>query len=694
MNEGRMLPLKHCCGKSIVVELLAAISLFAVLLLPSCSVAVSSPDAPGAKEGHFRLHKFEQPIGEESYQISPDGKSFVLKSNFEFTDRSNKVPLVATLRIAEDLTPESFDIKGKTSRSSAIDDSVQVKGGRIEIRQSDEKRTESAPDRFFTIAGYAPTAIQMELFRYWLAHGSPAKMKTYPTGEVRIERRGSDTVSLGDKKVALDRYSVAGLIWGRETAWLDANHNLVTVVTVDAEFDHFEALRDGFETALTQLVSIAGRDEMAELAQLGANLPGRRTGAIALVGATLVDGTGQPAVPDAAVVINQGKVVAVGPRSKVQIPKNATVIDATGKTILPGLWDMHAHFEQVEWGPIYLAAGATTVRDVGNELEFITAVRDAIRDGKGLGPRIVMAGVVDGDGPAALGVERVNNTDQAKHWVDRYHQASFQQMKIYSSMKQPNVAAVCVEAHQLGMTVTGHVPIGMDTYDAVNSGMDQINHVSFILHSMLDDSKEMAPGAGGFKKRLEEYKGFEMNGPGTVKLVQFLKQHGTVVDPTLALMELGSSTIADVEPGVKKVAPELAEQFAGGGPPADIAPDLKRIFQLELQTVGALHRAGVPIVAGTDQAVPGHSLHREIELYVQAGFTPMEAIQAATIVPARVMKLDKELGTVEVGKRADLIVLGGNPLESISNIRKVERVVTGGVMYDTAPLWESVGFQP
>jgi len=180
----------------------------------------------------------------------------------------------------------------------------------------------------------------------------------------------------------------------------------------------------------------------------------------------------------------------------------------------------------------------------------------------------------------------------------------------------------------------------------------------------------------------------------TVKLVQFLKQHGTVVDPTLALMELGSSTIADVEPGVKKVAPELAEQFAGGGPPADIAPDLKRIFQLELQTVGALNRAGVPIVAGKDQAVPGHSLHREIELYVQAGFTPMEAIQAATIVPARVMKLDKELGTVEVGKRADLIVLGGNPLESISNIRKVERVVTGGVMYDTAPLWESVGFQP
>ena len=110
--------------------------------------------------------------------------------------------------------------------------------------------------------------------------------------------------------------------------------------------------------------------------------------------------------------------------------------------------------------------------------------------------------------------------------------------------------------------------------------------------------------------------------------------------------------------------------------------------------MGALHRAGIPIVAGTDQAVPGHSLHREIELYVEAGMTPLEAIQAATIVPARVMGLDKELGTIEVGKRADLIVLSGNPLDSIHNIRKVEKVVSRGTLYDPAPLWESVGFKP
>jgi len=113
-----------------------------------------------------------------------------------------------------------------------------------------------------------------------------------------------------------------------------------------------------------------------------------------------------------------------------------------------------------------------------------------------------------------------------------------------------------------------------------------------------------------------------------------------------------------------------------------------------LKVTGALHKAGVPIVAGTDVGVPGHTLHREIELYVKAGFTPLEAIQAATIVPARVMKVDQEVGTIEKGKRADLIIVDANPLDNISNIRKIRFVVTQGRLFDTAKLWESVGFKP
>jgi imidazolonepropionase-like amidohydrolase len=190
----------------------------------------------------------------------------------------------------------------------------------------------------------------------------------------------------------------------------------------------------------------------------------------------------------------------------------------------------------------------------------------------------------------------------------------------------------------------------------------------------------------------------DLDSPDAHKALEFLKDHHTVVDPTIALFELFTATTAKTpasfEPGVEKIASELAPPLTDVEPPSERSELLDKVFTKDIAIVGALHRAGVPIVAGTDQAVPGHSLHREIELYVQAGFTPMEAIQAATIVPARVMGLDKELGTVEKGKRADLILLNADPLADIHNTRKVEYVISNGEMYHTAELWQSVGFKP
>jgi hypothetical protein len=190
----------------------------------------------------------------------------------------------------------------------------------------------------------------------------------------------------------------------------------------------------------------------------------------------------------------------------------------------------------------------------------------------------------------------------------------------------------------------------------------------------------------------------DVNSPEAKKAVAFLVEHGTVVDPTLALFELYSASsekpVASFEPGLAKVAPELAEELSFDAPPGPFTALAEKAEKKGVEVVGVLHRAGVPIVAGTDQAVPGHSLHREIELYVQAGFTPMEAIQAATIVPARAMGVDKEVGTIEDGKRADVVILGANPLDAIRNIRSVEFVVTNGVLYNCPQLWRSVGFKP
>ena len=646
------------------------------------------------EQGKFVLHKFEQPIGQETYEITRDGDSLGVKMDFKFTDRGSPVPMTATFRSAADLTPQAFEIKGKNSRQSSIDEAVEIKPDKVRLRDRDKWTDAARPNQFFTIAGYAPATMQMLMVRYWSTHGSPVQLDTLPSGHVKIEPRGQDSVSIDGKNETLDRYTVEGLIWGRETLWFNANRNLVAAVTLDAEFDHFETIRDGYESALGTFVGRAGADGMAALAEVSKGISGNHADTMALVGGTLIDGTGGDPIADSAIVIDKGRIVAAGRRLRIKVPKNAVVVDAHGKTILPGLWDMHAHFEQVEWGPIYLAAGATTVRDCGNEFEFITAVRDAIAAGRGLGPRILLRESWTEQDRWRLESNASTRPSRRRCGSTAITTPAFQQMKIYSSVKLEEVKAVADEAHRLGMTVTGHVPEGLDAYQVIEAGQDQINHISYIadiMHAPLPKNADRMA-------RFTSVASIDFNSPDAQKALAFLKAHGTVVDPTLVIFEFFTANTskppASFEPGVEKVAPELEQQLADVGPPSPFSEGIAKVFDKEVAIVGALHRAGIPVVAGTDQTVPGHSLHREIELYVQAGFTPMEAIQAATIVPARVMGFDKELGTVEPGKRADLAILGGNPLESIHNIRKVEYVITGGTMYNCAELWKSVGFKP
>ncbi|MEN3332924.1 MAG: hypothetical protein V7641_2289 [Blastocatellia bacterium] len=667
-----------------LVSFLIGIFLFN-LPVPVVFRSQAQTSAPPIETGKFRLHKFQQAIGEESYEITRDGDALLMKSEFKFTDRGSPVPLTTSLRTRQDLTPLEYEIKGKTSRLSEIDTAIEVNGNTAKIREGKQTREAEAADRFFTISGYAPVSVQMMMIRYWSSKGGQGMLKTLPDGDVAIEQRGKDTIEVDGKRVELDRYSVSGVIWGRESLWFDSAKNLIAAVCVDAEFDHFEAIREGYEAALNVFVAKAADDGMAALFALSNRLSPKRKGALAITGATLIDGTGAAPVADSAVVVEGDRIIAAGPRAKVRIPKGATVIDGRGKTLLPGLWDMHAHYEQVEWGPIYLAAGVTTVRDVGNEFEFIKAVRDAIKAGRGLGPRMLLAGIIDGDSPMALGVVRANNAEQAREVVTRYKNAGFDQIKVYSSVKPDVLKAICEEAHKQGLTVTGHIPNGMNAVQGVEAGMDQINHIQYLPPVLMaKDQKRGTP--------------INFDSPEAQKPIQFFKDHHTVVDPTMALMELILHTsdvpVATFEPGVAKVARELAGPLNNTGQPVVAAKQAKATLDIWFSTISALHRAGITIIAGTDQAVPGHSLHREIELYAKAGFTPMEAIQAATLVPARVMGLDKEVGTVEAGKRADLILIEGNPLESISNIRNVRWVVAAGRMFNPADLWQSVGFKP
>jgi imidazolonepropionase-like amidohydrolase len=244
-------------------------------------------------------------------------------------------------------------------------------------------------------------------------------------------------------------------------------------------------------------------------------------------------------------------------------------------------------------------------------------------------------------------------------------------MKIYDYVKPEVVKAITDEAHRLGMTVTGHVPRGMTAQSAVEAGFDHLAHMRI----------SGQPGSDAVAAQ-----------------IAFFKAHGTVMDPTESWNELGGHSaqtpISSFQPGVTRLPLPLRRMFAsmtaGTRDPATVHAGLVQSLKL----VHEAQQAGVLVVAGTDKGVPGFSVQRELELYVEGGMTPLEAIQSATIAPAMAMRLDREVGTVEVGKRADLAVFDADPLAQISNIRSATSVVTAGRLYDSSALWRAAGFSP
>ena len=660
---------------------------YAALLVLLFTISASAQQP--ATSGTFILHKFAKAIGKETYSIEQKDDTYTLTSHFLFTDRGSKVPLETTFTAkTSGNAPISYSAKGRSARESAMDDTLSLHDSTLAITLSGKPQTVTPQGKWFITDGYSPVAMQEQMMRWWLANGKPAEFTVYPAATtVHIEPSATLTINGS----AAHAYTVAGLIWGQESLFLDDAQNLVALVSTDAEFDHFEAVREPNESSLDQFISAAVQANLAALAKLTSAARVAPSVLLAITGATLENTNGNAPIPDAVILIGDGVILEAGPRSKIKIPSSATILDAKGKYAIPGLWDMHAHYEQVEWGPIYLASGVTSVRDVGNEFNFITTLHTEL-DGKrnpAIGPHLEFAGIIDGPGPYSLGAVLASTPAEGAALVDKYKAAGARQIKIYSSMQPDVLKAITARAHSLGLTVTGHIPDGLTAIDGVNDGMDQINHIQYEMPYFT----HQPVGPDGKPDRTKPPI-LDLDSPRAHDLITTLKAHYTVLDPTMALFETFFHTepLNQVEPGIDHVAPQLREAL--DSPPAANPELAKARWAAFMATLHALHQAGIPIVAGTDQAIPGYSLHRELEIYVQAGFTPMEALQSATIVAAKALGVEKESGSIEHGKRADVLLLDADPLADIHNTRKVWRTVAAGSVYSPAPLWTSVDFKP
>jgi imidazolonepropionase-like amidohydrolase len=639
------------------------------LLAAVVLVAVSAMQAP-APAPNFRLYFLGHEIGREIVTWTNSGRHF--DSDFHFEDRGTAIDLTASFDSDDKGRPSRLVVKGRNYRLFSTDSEVTIAGDRAHVRDfKAERDIELRRKDFFPIDNYAPIAVQAALIRYWQSHGRPREIAAAPSGPViRITSRGMEALEgptdLPPRRTALsvERLAIGGVAWGTQTAWVTVPDrggvvgSLVALTTWAGALP-FQAVARGWEGQLDRLMRRAAQDRVDDLRRQMRDVAPVATGAFAIVNARVVQGTATPAIENGTIVIRDGRVVAVGPAATTPVPAGMKRVDASGTTVIPGLWDMHAHASQVDWAPVYLASGVTTVRDLGGDNAFLVEIRNAIRSGSVAGPRYLLSGLVDGPGPP----------DEGRAVVRKYHADGFEQMKIYSLVAPEVVKAIVDEAHQLGMTVTGHVPNGMTSQSVVELGFDSIAHMQLRGQAGSEESKAQ---------------------------IAFFKSHGTVMDPTSSWNELGghpsAAPLDSFLPGVSRLPLPLKRMFdsmsAGN---SDVQAWRARLIDSGRLLKSAVD-AGLLVVAGTDKGVPGFSLQRELELYVDAGMTPLEALQTATIMPARAMKLDKELGTIEIGKRADLVVCNSDPLARMSNIRDTRWVITNGKMYATAALWRVAGF--
>jgi len=662
------------------------IPLWLAIALAPLSSAAAEPEVSGV----FVLYKSARDIGRETYSIARSRDTYQLTSHFEFTDRGRKVPLeVSFAARTRGMMPVSYSAKGRAARFSEMDDAVVVKRGVVSITRSGVSEDVTPTGQWFVTDGYSPVAMQEQMMLWWRQHGRPAEFTVYPT-KARVRIAAADPLVVAGR--AMQGYTVAGLIWGEESLWMDHAGHLTALVSTDAEFDHFEAVREPYAAHLSVFIAAAARANLAALGRLTAVRPNRPR-RIEISGATLVDSSGAPAVQDGVIVIEEGVITAVGKRGEVAVPGDAVVLDAKGKWAIPGLWDMHAHYEQIEWGPIYLAAGVTTVRDVGNEFDFVRTLHDELdrTDHTAIGPYFEFAGIIDGAGPNTIGAVTADTPEEAIAWVERYKAAGARQIKIYSSVKPEIVKAITAAAHARGMSVTGHIPHGMTALDGIAAGLDQINHLEYLgpYFAAYPRGADGRPDPAGIPE-------LQADGDRAKELIEVLRRSGTVLDPTLATYELLAHTVplAELEPGVAHLPPQLKQSLDSPPAAADRRALVRRQEEIRREVMRRLHVAGIPIVAGSDQGIPGYSVHREMELYVEAGFTPLEALQSATIQAARAIGREKDAGALAVGNRGDVVLLDADPLADIHNTRRVWRTVAAGVIYEPGPLWRSVGFLP
>lgn len=643
-----------------------------------------------AQAGDYTVLTTGRPSGAMSVTVAGDERQVA----YSYNDRGRGPDLKETYRVDAEGLIQAATIKGVDYLKAPVDERFTRAGGKSSwSSQADE----GSSDKGGFYSTYQGTPEDGAALMRALLKAPNGELDLLPAGHAKIRKVTDRQVAGPDgAKGTVTLYAIDGLGLTPIPAWLDAKGELFF-----AGATWSGTVRKGWEAAAAELIKAqddASRTHEREIAQALAHHP---SGPLVIRNANLFDARSRTMKPGVSVVVEGSVIKAVGPDASIPVPAGAEVVDAKGRALLPGLWDMHVHISDNSEGPLQLAAGVTSVRDMGNDIDELGARKKSFDSGELLGPRIFMAGFIDGPGPLAAPTKILASTpEEVTGFVNRYADLGYEQIKLYSSLKPELVPVAVKAAHARGLRVSGHIPAGMTADQAIDDGYDEIQHINFILLNFWPDQAGVTNSMKRFTVVGDRAPSLDLDSPQVQAFIAKLKARDIVLDPTVATFEgMFTAEPRKADPSLaaalERLPPAVARGSYGGGMAKDDAQraQYRAAYAKMLDMLGRLHKAGIRMVPGTD-GFDGFLLEREYELWAKAGIPNADILYATTLRAASINHHDGQLGSVEPGKLADMILVDGDPSKDISAMRHVSWVMKGGVTYDPAKLYVEVGVRP
>ncbi|MDH4288951.1 MAG: amidohydrolase family protein [Aquincola sp.] len=650
----------------------------------------SGPAAAAERDFVVVIH--QQAAGQMKVTSADDGH---VSTDLSYRDNGRGPDIRERFVIGALGAPVEYQGEGRATFGAEIREAFKVEAGRLRWTSRVDRGDEAVEPGTLFLPIEGTFAYSGEVVRSLLRRPG-GRAPVVGGHQLSVEQVAHASVDGPDGVVALVLVALTGAdttpwyLWHTE----DDEHRLFAVT-----WPGFAVIAKGYESAIDTLVTrvTQAQDEWLVAMQ-------KRT-ARPLPGLTLIRGVRWFDAPAARmrgpsdVFLRDGRIAAVAAPGALDA-KPDQVIDGGGRSLLPGLFDMHVH----AWGgdgPMHLASGVTSVRDMGGDNAELQRLQARLANGDVPGPRLYTAGFIEGKSPySARNGFVVDSLDAGRQAVDWYATRGYRHIKLYNSIKPEWVRPLTAQARARGLKVAGHVPAFMLAEQAVREGYDELTHINQVMLNFVsrpgDDSRTLLR----FTRIGDDAHRLDVNGPRVRSFIDLLRRRRTTVDPTLVAFE-GMYTQQQGQPNPSLLAMtdhlpvtwrrslRVAEMDLEGPKLQTYRASWQRMLELTL----AMHRAGVPLVAGTD-GLSGIGLHRELELYVQAGIPAAQALRIGTWNGARDAGADGYAGSIARGKAADLVLVEGDPTQRIADIRRASLVIKGGVAYSPAQLFEALGFKP